>query len=189
MANLLPTVERQSIRAERYKRLYVCILAGILITLSIGTVLLIPAYMSGISRQRSTENRLDAIRKLIELKQGNASDTSIVATQNRLEKIDALLSVTPPSEVLLDTTRTLPAGVTLWQYTYTHASDGGRTITISGRATTRDALLRFGDALRASGLFATVDIPISTLARSTNIVFTLTMALSEEGNALSPETP
>ena len=180
MANLLPTAERQSVRKERYKRLYVCILVGVLVTLTIGSVLLIPAYMSGASRQRSTEERLDAIRKLIALKQGSSADTSIVETQNRLETIDALLSVTPPSQILTDTTRILPPGVTLWQYIYTRTPEGARSITISGRSTTREALLRFGDALRASGLFVTVDIPISTLARSTNIVFTLTMALSEE---------
>ena len=176
MANLLSTAERQVLRTERFKRLGICALIGILITFAIGSVLLVPSYLSATSREKTTQERLDALTKLIELKQGDSSDTAIRDTQDRLEILASALEAQTPSELLLETTGNTPAGVTIWQYSYS-TSDTTITISISGRAANRAALLSFGEALRASGLFVSVDIPISTLARSEDIAFTLSLDL------------
>lgn len=177
MANLLSTTERQILRTERFKRLGICALIGILITFAIGSLLLVPAYLSATSREGTTQERLEALTKIIELKQGDSSDSVIRDTQDRLEILSAALRERSPEQFLLETIDAMPAGVTLWQYSYS-TDEGGVTISISGRATNRAALLSFGERLRGSGLFASVDIPISTLARSEDIAFTLSMQLA-----------
>ena len=185
MANLLPTTERKALRAERFKRLGVCAVVGLLITLGIGSVLWLPAYFGATSRERSMQERLEALNQLIELKQGKSSDATIRDTQEGLEALSVLLGYVQPSDILNDITSTMPAGITLWQYSYTHSAEE-ITITIAGRATTREALLSFGDALNSSQLFSTVDIPISTLARSTDIAFTLTLKVSDTVSLRTP---
>lgn len=177
MANLLSTTERNALRNERFKRLGVCALIAVLLTIVMGSVLLVPAYVSATSREHVTQARLDAINKLIELKQGTASDTAIRDTQERLEALADILDQKSPSGLLLETTQAMPSGITIWQYTYSVTGEK-ISISISGRAANRDALLSFGDMLRTSGLFLAVDIPISTLARSEDIAFTLAMELA-----------
>lgn len=176
MANLLPTTERTQLNNERLRRLGVAALVGCIITLAIGGVLFVPAYFSATVRERATQKRLDALTQLIALKQGEAGDTEIQKTQERLELLATALDARVPSELLQKTMDAMSPGITIWQYVYT-AGEGNTTVSISGRATNRATLLAFGDALRTSGLFLSVDIPISSLARSEDIAFTLSMQL------------
>ncbi|MEK7606486.1 MAG: hypothetical protein AAB458_02765 [Patescibacteria group bacterium] len=181
MTNLLPTLKRKELRGERFKRLWMSAGMGLFITFGIGSVLLIPAYFSATTRERNLEIRLESINELIKLKQGASSDVTIRATQDRLGMLDAMFQKTAPSDVLFKTMEEAPAGVTVWQYAY-NVSDTQNVVSISGYANNRTTLLAFGESLERTGLFAHVDIPISTLARSENIPFLLTMTLVPRTN-------
>jgi hypothetical protein len=63
------------------------------------------------------------------------------------------------------------------------------TATLKGMARTRDTLVAFGDALRSSPLFSRVDVPIGSLAKSTDITFTLSLLLDQKSASPSVSAP
>lgn len=177
MANLLPTKERRALGREHHIRLVVCALIGILVTLLIGAALSTPSLVGARARERAAENQLDALTKLIELKTGTSGLATVGETNARLDILASALAGISAHDLLTDVVSRMPAGVSVWHYAY-ERTDGTMNVTLQGRATTRDELLAFGDALRQSGLFTSVDVPVSALARSQNVGFTLSLTLT-----------
>lgn len=176
VANLLPTSERAHVHAEQYKRLGVFIVLGLLVTGVLGVLLTLPPLFVIQGRKRALEGQLDAVTKLIELKEGSAAGIALSDTKARLEFLNAALTVPSAHSLLYTITNSAPQGVALTHYTFMRGEEAV-SATLTGQASSREALLAFGDALRQTGLFMSVDIPVGSLARSTNVPFNLTLTL------------
>jgi hypothetical protein len=71
-----------------------------------------------------------------------------------------------------------PTGVILEGVRYERAQNKGETLVLSGTSATRDALVLFQESLRKEPRIANVQLPISDLASSANISFTMTATLA-----------
>ncbi len=182
VANLLPATERARVRGERYTRLGVYALLGVLASILLGGVLTLPSFFVVKNRAHTLTVEREALTKLIELKHGGTANVAINETKERLAALEDALLAPSAHDLLVAISQDLPTGVVVWSYEFKVDTDGTVTALLSGRAATRDALLAFGDALRQSGRFGPVNIPVAALAKSEKIPFSLSLSVLPKPN-------
>ncbi len=182
MANLLPTKEISELKREQYHRLWASVLGLISGLCILGTVLLIPAGVVLFSTKESVAKRLESTKKLAELKGVTSAGDTLADTKEKMEILAGIVTLAKPHELIEEVTDFVPSGVSLDEVIFTREGDVV-TMELSGGSSSRSALLSFSDALKTSGLFTDVVIPIESLAQNTNLRFRLTLVLTE--NALT----
>jgi hypothetical protein len=169
---------------ERRQRLRSAALILVSGMFAFATVLLIPSAIALIAAKESGKERLETTRRLIELQEHTGAVGSIAETKEKMDLLRQSEMAVGPRKLIERIAPLLPSGVTLSDISFTR--DGGTIrLDLSGEASNRAALIAFGDELRSSGLFASVVIPIESLAQSTDLQFRLSLSLAEE--ALSPQ--
>jgi Tfp pilus assembly protein PilN len=178
MTNLLPYKEQSLLDNQRHRRLRVAV--GVLVSamFAFATVMLIPSFVILASAKESVEQRLAVTQRLSELQKDNGAGKAIARIKEKTEFVvhqkDAFLPHELFESVIGDAATA--QGIMLDSMTFTRA-ESAITLDVSGAAATRADLIRFGETLKASGLFAQVSIPIDTLAQSTDLRFRLSLAL------------
>lgn len=177
LINLLPAERVQAFQRDYFLRLgTVGMMLLILLTIIHG-VLLFPSYFAlsqkrdakvlelrlldaGIagSKEEEIRTRLDALKE-------NAT---------YLARLDQTSSVSAAMRAVLQTPR---SGVLLTSFTFTPASSvgGDGKMSVSGVASTREALRSYNRALSALPFISRVDLPIGAYAEETDITFTVTL--------------
>lgn len=164
--------------SERRHRLLSAALVLVSGAFVFGTVLLAPSAVALIAARQAGAERLATTRRLAELQKHAGAGEDIALTREKMEILAEDQRATPPHELIERIVPLLPAGVSLQAIAFTR-QEGGALLELSGSATSRTALLAFGDALRGSGLFMNVTIPIQSLAQATDLRFRLSLTLSE----------
>jgi hypothetical protein len=179
MANLLPTKERNALKLEQYHRLWASVLVLISGLFILGAILLIPAGVVLVASRESVRNRLETTRALAEREGVASAGDTLTDTKEKMDIIAKDEALVRPHELIGRVIDLSPAGVSLDEVSFVREGDVV-TAEISGGAVSRASLLSFSDALRGSGLFADVVIPIESLARNTDLRFRLTLSLTED---------
>lgn len=179
MANLLPAKESSALALERRHRLLASVLvlvAGLCVS---GTVLLIPAGAVLFLSKESAERRLETTRKLVELERTATAGDLIADTKEKMEIAGRIEMLIAPHELIERVVGFVPSGIALDQLAFSREGMD-MMLEISGGAMSRSALLAFSDALKGSGLFTDVVIPIEALAQNTDLRFRLTLSLTDD---------
>lgn len=178
MANLLPSHERQEVARQRAQRLTSAIFMLISGVFVLGTVLLVPSFVVAISSHEAGKVRLESTRRLVDRQKDAHAAGDIASTKEKIALIldsDGSVSV---SDTFARVVEIVPDQVSLqsvlWRNEGTEAF-----LDMTGSAETRNALISFGDALRSSGLFAEVVIPIESLAQQNDLNFRLSLTLTQ----------
>ncbi|MEK7579184.1 MAG: PilN domain-containing protein [Patescibacteria group bacterium] len=172
MANLLPTTERLALLAGRKRKLTTVSTILVAGTLAVAIALLLPSLITVLARKESSDERLLATQKLLDLQKETGTGADLVRTQETITLLGNTLRSVSPYESVRDLVDLIPSGVTVRHISI--ATEGETTtISFSGMADTRTALISFGDRLRQSGLFAQVLIPLPALAQNIDIAFDL----------------
>ncbi len=66
------------------------------------------------------------------------------------------------------------------QISYTSSGEGGKSITVSGVASTRGGLLSFSQALKEDQFFKEVNLPISNFVKESDIIFSINLTPKEQ---------
>lgn len=178
MANLLPSNERHDISRRRAQRLTSAVLVLISGVFVLGTVLLVPSFVAVISSREAGTVRLETIRRLLDRQKDAHAASDIASTKEKIAlvlEVDDSISV---SETLARVVEIVPEQVSLQSVLW---RDEGTEVFLdmTGSADTRNALIAFGDALRSTGLFAEVVIPIESLAQQNDLNFRLSLTLAQ----------
>ena len=179
MTNLLPTKELAALKREQYHRLAASVLELLSGVFILGTILLMPAGLVLFGSKESVAKRLETTRQLAEREGAASAGDTIADTKEKMEILATNEAMVKPHGLIERVTDLVPAGVSLDEIEFTRDGEAV-TVGISGGAVSRAALLSFSDALKGSGLFADVVIPIESLARNTDLRFRLTLSLTEE---------
>ncbi len=172
VANLLPTTERLALLAGRKRKLTTVSTILVAGTLAVAIALLLPSLITVLARKESSDERLLATQKLLDLQKETGTGADLVRTQETITLLGNTLRSVSPYESVRDLVDLIPSGVTVRHISI--ATEGETTtISFSGMADTRTALISFGDRLRQSGLFAQVLIPLPALAQNIDIAFDL----------------
>lgn len=172
MINLIPPIARKKVAREYWLRVsaVACFAVG---TVSlIAGVLLLPTYVLiqlQIDVQKSSADTLTDTASSYDVSAAqliNASRQAQLLVERSQSAVvssyvQTIETIAGPDIAVIDT-----------EYTKGDVTDA---LSVSGQATTRQALVSFRDQLEANPQFEAVDLPISNLIKDRDILFTITM--------------
>jgi hypothetical protein len=163
---------------EHRRRVAVIALSFLTFSLTLALLFVIPSFIVVYSAAQGYDKQLTATKTLVDLERKQGGGDTISDIGERAGLLSQALSRRTAVSILREIAPRIPSGITIRNFSYLYTGDGV-TATLHGTARTRDALVFFGDALRSSPLFSRVEVPISSLAKSTDIDFTLSLSLGE----------
>lgn len=174
--NLLPSDRVRALARDYYLRLAVVTL-WFITALTIGaTVLLVPAYLLLTSSEGGKQARLDSLWS-------SASSVDEAALVARLAVLSAdtailvaLAKQPSVSGIIRDALLIPRGGITLSDFSYVPAEEGG-ALTITGVASTRNALRGYQLALQSAPFATAVNLPVSAYAKDADIDFAISVTL------------
>ena len=179
LTDLLPPERKRALRAEYFKLLAVVALLFVAGLAAAAAVLLVPTYVY-LARAASAERaQVAAIDATLASSNEAALSARLTALSNDASTLVALANAPSVTGLMGEVLAVSRPGVTLAGFTYApEAGAQPATLAISGIAATRDALLEYQLALKASAFATGADLPVSVFAQSTNIPFTVTVTLA-----------
>ena len=172
MINLIPPTAKKSIKREYIKRVVTVWLFLFSSALAILTVFLLPTFVVLQSEISALEETAEAGR--IRVAQYDISATELVKANAQATLL--LKQATSSSLTGIVDTLAILAGtkVSLTNYQFIDLDSVGK-ITVSGVAATRQDLAAFRDAVSNDARFSAVNLPISSLIKDKDLLFTMNM--------------
>jgi len=173
MFNLLPKEEKATIRREYRVRLAVVVLWFSFVTVIVSSLLLLPAYFLSSQKEKAALRQAETLTKSVEAAEAANLEKVLVGVKGKLAYVD---SEQPPLrlyELIREVAKRRSEGIAFTTLTVVDAEEEKRRININGRASTRGAIVAFEKALRGSGLFDRVELPVSSLAKDSNSEFAI----------------
>ncbi len=160
---------------EFYYRLSTLFFIMLSLCLLVAIFAILPSYFLSVSKNKIAEEKLE-IQKSIPLP---PFDQEALTTIQELNKKIALIENAEKNKFSVSEKAVKPVvlkkiqGIKITQISYEDNTISGKKITISGTASSREALLLFRQALESEPSFKSVDLPISNFIKGTNIEFSL----------------
>lgn len=180
MLNILPTQEKKKIITEYRFRLGIVAVFAFIILILASLVLLTPSYLLAVSKY----NNVSAALALRESKQDSSGQEKDIDAQVREvnKKINLFLSEPfgdrlSPADTILKIIGMKTAAIKIQGFFY-DATVRQERIVITGVAADRDGLAQFAETLKKDKTFASVDLPVSSYVKSSNIDFSIVLARS-----------
>jgi len=179
MLNLLPPESKAQIIRMYRIRLAIVVLIFLLALIGFATLFLLPTLYLAVQRETLASTRIAELGMEESTEAVEETTQELVDLKSRLALIDALRSTRYPMDVVGEIVKLKPDKISLRAIDYTippsnGVKDEGGSVLIRGTAGTRDLLVQFRDALKATR-FSSVNLPIENLAENRNIDFTITI--------------
>ena len=171
--NLLPKESKKELRNEYLVRMLSVATFLLAVSVLVGTASLAPSLISLSSALDQYQSQVDAGATTTE--QAPVRELGRVA--GLLETLNAKLDTEPMTELLDDVVAVRPTGIELTGITFERSP---LSFSLRGVATTRDALVTYKRSLEGLERVTEVSSPISDLAKSSDLEFTLAVQLSEQ---------
>lgn len=149
-------------------------MAGTLIT---GALFIAPSYFIVLIQAQE----LKAQRAMQQTQTDTDSDNLkklLVQADQRIALLGAKYAHMPVTDRMGDIVQKQPEGITLSSLRYDRTDAGAETLIVAGRSASRDALVSFQELLQKQPYVKSVTLPISDLASSADIDFTITATLN-----------
>lgn len=173
MFTLLSTQHKKYMMRQYRLRLatVIALLASAALIFSI--VLLIPSHVT----LRAETNRLNIENEIQakEIKMQNAK--GLVQTLDEIKSMSSLVSI-EETEIFLALKLVLDAkspDISITSINYARGAKSKSKLSLSGTASSRSDLIEFSRKLGGEKLFSSIDLPISNLAKETDVKFGLTV--------------
>ncbi len=143
----------------------------------VGIVTLFPSYILSSTQEKKASieaGKIDMNRQA----HGSGQLAAVIRDANaRISLVSSTQDTVSLSSIVEDIATLRSSGITLNTINLTRAGSGSTksTVTVTGNATTRDALVTFKKSLEADPRFAKVFLPVASLAQDTNINFTMSI--------------
>ena len=174
---LLPPIERKSLRHEYRLRTLTVLLFTLSVAGVIGIGSLFPAFIRAMTERAAAEQELALIKKQKDLSGLTAIQQQVAIGQ----KLVALLSLNSGRALLSSVVENLTQDrgqVRISSLAVDYISTTTAEATIQGVAPTRDVLLSFKSRLENDNPGSKVELPVSELAKSINIPFSVKISLN-----------
>lgn len=176
MFNLIPDSLRGTIKSEYRLRLSVMALVFIISIEVAFLVFITPSWMISYYREKDAMADIQKINDA-STSTGAPIQPTIKALNIKFSVVDTALQYPKMMPFIDGILSRKTSAIVLNKFLYTVISGKTGTLNIEGVSATREALVEFQKSLQDSGLFKTIDLPISNLAKSKNIPFTLSTTL------------
>jgi hypothetical protein len=186
MINLIPPQGRTALKHEyilRVGSLYAFLLAGVCVA---GTALFIPTYVLTSSQLTGAKDKSAEIE--VTKQAFDRAFEEIKVANTLMAQLQKTKTTTPATKVIEEIIRLAPEGLRFTAFGTSEEAGVLKNVTVSGNASTRQALVSFKAQIEASPLFDEVVIPLSDLARETELPFSVSIQLEVETGAIT-DTP
>ncbi|HEU5114157.1 MAG TPA: PilN domain-containing protein [Candidatus Paceibacterota bacterium] len=173
MFTFLPNPYKSEVAREYRKRVFTVAFALLALLAFSAAVLSAPSYII-LSVKRSAAS-LSSEKSVAQDAASNAGlETKIKDIKAKIALLKGISGAKPLVSVLAKTNARLTSGISITGMTFKRDTDPG-SIVLSGSAATRDDLVAFSKSLQGEPSFKNVSLPVSALAKSKNIGFTITI--------------
>ena len=168
----LPNLEKSSLIREYRIRALIVLLFFISISIVIGIGSLFPAYIYS-----SLEEKIH-LRQVTDLRK-TSDDATVTAIQKQLAASSAILNTVSNNigtniySQALNSRVSTRGNINLNSFAFERPTSNTLNVTISGIAPTRKDLLAFKNRLQGLSSKTTVDLPLSTLAKDSDVSFSI----------------
>jgi Tfp pilus assembly protein PilN len=175
MINLIPPVARKNLVREYWARVITVwmFLAGtaslIILLLLLPTYVLIGVQISALKQIVASSSEKSSSYDL--------SAAALLEANRQAQLLVGTPELTPFSAYSSQLESLASGGVVLKEERFSRKGDGG-TIQISGVASTRQSLADFRDSIEADDNFTNVDLPISSLIKDRDLLFSMQITIS-----------
>lgn len=173
--NLLPEQYKKELSFEAWRQFFVFFGSyGTMVGL-VGVVLLLPSYFFLQLQIKELERALSIIRSGVEFRDAEGGRGRVADINRSIATMVQFESVAPKVEpVVSDIIARVTGGVAISQMQYARVADGTIAITLTGKAATRDDLIRFTVELQKNPLVRQEIKPqVNDLLRETDVPFIL----------------
>lgn len=188
MIDLLPASKKNAIRKEYRLRIFVVCAAMLSVALAALTLSFFPTYFLVLSRYESlllesqsdeTQNHLSRVKEM---------ETTVQDMNTKIGILQSGASVLRVQDVFDEILESKTRGVTIAGISFDSGGSVSKkgkeetgnspSITVVGKSADRAALLLFKDSLVQKKEFSTVDLPISSLVKDTDLNFSIRISMS-----------
>jgi hypothetical protein len=145
----------------------------------VGIVSLFPSYIVSITEEGYATRQANSIKASPASKTSNALNHEIAAINNMSGSLVRAQDSVLISNIIEDFSKRKVSGVSISSFEIVRsgnaANPGAMSVVIRGQANTRETFTAFRKALEADASVSKVDFPVSNLAQSKNINFSLTI--------------
>lgn len=181
MLNILPIEEKKKNLKEYRLRLTVVALSLLSALALINVALLAPAYFSAFSKEAGARLEIQNFTGKSAADAAREEDAARLAVADVTKKLNLFLGASTstaarsiPSETLGKIFALKTPAIKISSAFYDATPDREQFI-ITGNSLDRDSLALFVDALKKDGAFTTVELPIRSYVKSTDIDFSMTL--------------
>ncbi|MDQ3077076.1 MAG: hypothetical protein M3Q63_03455 [bacterium] len=175
MINLLPDSEKNIIRTEYRLRIIAVVFVGIFITALVTIVFLLPSYILVVFKNKTSEQLM------------NKTPTTEIDQEDfvsRLKNAKILALILKPSPTVVTMTDVVgivnkykTSNIAISSISYRKDNNVSPSIDIIGIAKTRQSLVGFTQLLQKEEQISTVDLPVSSFAKDTDIPFSIAIKI------------
>ncbi len=177
LTNLLPRSAKRALRRQYFVRLVTVALGLGVFVIAVHAALLVPTYLYAHAEAARQQAELDRIAESVSSAEEKEVKNRIASVQSDIEYLGRL-SALPTASGAIHAILLVPhGGIRLSGFTYA-GPDGtaaAAKMTVSGTASTRDALRQYVDSLSSLPYVSSADLPISAYAKDSAIPFTITL--------------
>ncbi len=188
MFNVLPNNLKKLIVNEYHLRVVIGFCICFICIMLCTVVFLLPSWLLGSIKQKTMADRVAMLEQAPTTGHTTTVSRTITSTNILLHSINTSFAY-PPAKPLLDAILSgRGTGIRLSEFSYSVDDATHSSLVLQGVSNTRNALVSYVKSLQNSGLFTSVDLPVSDLAKDTDITFTLNLSVGTPLPASSPQT-
>jgi hypothetical protein len=175
MTNLLPEERRKKIERERWVRMTSVGTVFFLTLILLSIVSLVPSLLLSKSKGEDAERQVGLVQEFIRLQEEGGITQEVENIQNQLALLENELNEAAAARSIISLSEEISSGVILESIRFERLDNKKAHIVVSGFAQTRDDLLLFAKSVEQEPAFVGIDLPVSNLAKSTDISFLFTV--------------
>ncbi len=173
MFNVLPEQFKKTITTEYYVRLgaLVCCVVCVLEVCTI--VFLLPSWMVGTIQKKELTQHIAIMQDLPVARSSNTVADTITSLNQLLEVVTTTFVYEKPTSLLDEILKNKNSNIHIIDYSSTYVDSTHASLSITGKSVNRNALVTFVKTLQQDKKFSNIELPVSDLARDSDIPFTL----------------
>jgi len=178
MLKLLPKNQLAKVKREYHLRIATTALFFAFLAIILATAFLMPSYILSVYRVVEIKTDLVTVRnKIIEDNKSNLGP-QVKNAKSQLDALDTFTSDVYWYGLLSRLIGSRSAGISINRIAFTRAGEGEGSISFGGVAKTRGALTTLVKNLERQTVFSKINLPVSNLAKSKDIDFSLNTLVS-----------
>jgi Tfp pilus assembly protein PilN len=172
MFTFLPKSYRSEVLTEHRLRVVLVFSVMVTVSLALGAILALPTFFVSSAQKSSMLVEKERLLKAADSTRLDEVTAQINGIQRKIDVLSVQSERRPLISIVEKVLAQLDPGVSLSGIAL-HKEAGIGAIVISGAAETRDGLVQFSNNLRGEPSFTKVELPVSSLAKSKDIIFSI----------------